>query len=158
MKTKKSNLDERQEQKLLEIESHGFWLAFWGLAAALVVEQILYGWDFEHKIAEWIIFMIIALYLVIACVKNGIWDRRLKMNVKTNLIVSLIAGVGLGVVNFAAVFSRYPDSLLGSVSAAVMSGAAAFVLCFVALGIAASATKKKQKETEEEPEDTMTID
>ena len=29
MKLRKSNLDEQQERKLLEIESRGFWLAFW---------------------------------------------------------------------------------------------------------------------------------
>ena len=155
MKKRNNNLDERQEQKLLEIESRGFWLAFWGLAAALVVEQIVYGWSFEHKIAEWIVFMVIALYLVVACVRNGIWDRHLKMNTKTNLIVSLIAGVGLGVVNFATIFSRHPDSLFGSVSGALMSAVATFVLCFVALSFAASATKKQQKKSEEEPDDTM---
>ena len=35
---RRNNLDEMQEQKLLHIESRGYWLAFWGLAAALIIQ------------------------------------------------------------------------------------------------------------------------
>lgn len=41
MKLRKSNLDEQQERKLLEIESRGCWLAFWGLLLALLVDNLL---------------------------------------------------------------------------------------------------------------------
>ncbi len=43
MKKRKNNLDERQEQRLLQIESSGFWLAFWGLLAAIVIQLFVNG-------------------------------------------------------------------------------------------------------------------
>jgi len=36
MKLRKSKLDEQQERKLLEIESRGCWLAFWGVKSGFV--------------------------------------------------------------------------------------------------------------------------
>ena len=36
MKKRKNNLDERQEQALLYIESQGFWLAWGGLLLAML--------------------------------------------------------------------------------------------------------------------------
>ena len=38
---KKSNLDEMQEQKLLKIEHNGFWFAFFGLFAAIMIQLAL---------------------------------------------------------------------------------------------------------------------
>ena len=43
MKNVKSNLDEMQEAKLLQIEHKGCWLAFWGLLAAMIVELFVFG-------------------------------------------------------------------------------------------------------------------
>ena len=40
---RKNNLDEMQEQKLLHIESKGYWLAFWGLGVSLIIQLIFYG-------------------------------------------------------------------------------------------------------------------
>lgn len=41
MKKTESQLDEMQEQKLLKIEHTSFWLAFWGLVAAILVQSAL---------------------------------------------------------------------------------------------------------------------
>ena len=71
MKKQRNNLDEQQEQKLLKIEHTGCWLAFWGLWAAVVVELILFGKEGFGRIAgEWIVFMVLALYLGLACIKK----------------------------------------------------------------------------------------
>ena len=40
---RKNNLDEMQEQKLLHIESKGYWLAFWGLGVSLIIQLIFSG-------------------------------------------------------------------------------------------------------------------
>lgn len=150
---KTSNLDERQEQKLLEIESRGCWLAFWGLLAAMVVQLIAYGFDISKMAGEWIIFMILALYIASACLENGIWDRRLKANTKTNLIASLIAAVGLGMVNFLAIWGRYPQKPMGALVSGVISAVSAFVLCFAVMLVFTRAYKKRQRELEQESED-----
>ena len=53
---RKNNLDEMQEQKLLHIESKGYWLAFWGLGVSLIIQLIFYGPtnDWRYMAAEWI--------------------------------------------------------------------------------------------------------
>ena len=89
---KKSNLDEMQEQALLKIEHNGCWLAFWGLLAAIALQMVMRV-PGRQMLGEWIVFMSLSLYIVIACLRKGIWDRHLKANRKTNLIVSLLAAV-----------------------------------------------------------------
>jgi uncharacterized membrane protein YjjP (DUF1212 family) len=90
MKMHKNNLDEMQEQKLLRIEHNGLWLGFWGLLIVIII-QVCIGANFKQLIGEWIIFMMLCLYLMICCIKNGIWDRHFKPNIKTNALISLIA-------------------------------------------------------------------
>lgn len=153
MKNWKNNLDERQEQTLKEIESRGFWLAFFGLFAALVVEQIVYGWEFEQKAGELIVFLALAVYIMYGCLKNGIWDRHLKPNPKTNLLVSLTAGLAVAVINFFSIWGKFPDKLMGCLAGALVTAVMTFVMCFAALSLAAAATKKRQKELEKEPEE-----
>ena len=103
MNKQKSNLDEMQEQKLLKIEHNAAWLAFWGLLAAILVQSILGGEDvWRNMIAEWIVFICLCVYLVIACIRNGIWDRKWKPNLKTHAIFSLIAGIVCGAILFTS--------------------------------------------------------
>ncbi len=107
LNNQKNNLDERQEQTLLMIESNGFWIGFWGLFIAMLVELFFYGFDVKALAGEWIVFMIMAVVLVIRCMKNGIWDRKLRPTPKTNLIVSLIAGGVMGVFNGVMSYRSY---------------------------------------------------
>ena len=149
----KNNLDERQEQTLLKIEHNGCWFAFWALCAALIIEQFVFGFEFKVIAGEWIIFMALAVYLAAACLKNGIWDRRLKADGKTNLLTSLIAGAAFGII--VAVFSmiRYPGHPTGSAAAGLISGASVFILCFAALSILARSYNKRKAMLEQEPEE-----
>ena len=150
---KKNNLDERQEQALLHIEHTGCWIAFWGLLLAILIQLIVYGFDLQVLAGEWIVFMVLCFYISFACMRRGIWDRRLKPNAKTNLIASLAAGVLSGAVSFLTLWHRFPNKPAGSVAAGLISAALVFVLCFVTLTIFARATKKKQQALEQEPEE-----
>ena len=87
MKKMKNNLDERQELKLLKIEHNGCWLAFWGLLIALTVQMVLTPDEPKAMAGEWIVFMALALYLSVACMKNGIWDRKIRPTVKNHLLM-----------------------------------------------------------------------
>ena len=145
---KKSNLDEMQEQALLRIEHTGCWLAFWGLLAAMAIQGIL-GAGIRELAGEWIVFMGLCLYLLVSCLRCGIWDRTLKANRKTNLIVSLIAGAAVGVFD-AVLFLRYdmqwPDLTLIAVIPAVIT----FVLCFAALTVSAAIYKRRREKLDRE--------
>ena len=101
----KNNLDEMQEQNLLYVESKGCWFCFWGLLILIIGQTIIYGKeDIVRYIAgEWIMFMGLSIYMVCGCMKKGIWDRRIKPNIKSNLAMAAITGLVVGV--FAAVFN-----------------------------------------------------
>ena len=154
MKKRKNNLDEMQEQELLRIEHNGCWLAFWLLLAAMVVQSIFNrNMDFRTLAGEWIVFMILALYLAFACMRKGIWDRRLGMNRKTNLVISLIAGAALGIFQ-AVMVGKYVQRPDIAAATAGISAVITFVLCFGALTIMMNLTRKRNAEMEAEPADT----
>ena len=144
---KKNNLDEMQEQELLKIEHNGCWLAFWGLLAVMAIQMVM-GVPGTQMLGEWIVFMVLALYLVIACLRKGIWDRRLKANRKTNLIISLLAGAAAGIL--ITVSNPYLSEPLDYVLVAGISGGFTFVLCFIALSLSMKLYKKRREKLEQE--------
>ena len=40
---KKNILDEMQDQKMLKLEEYGFWILFWALTAAILVQLLMGG-------------------------------------------------------------------------------------------------------------------
>ncbi len=128
----KNNLDEMQEQKLLKIEHNGCWFAFWGLFISMIVQNTIFGNQGPYVLGEWILFMCLSIYLAVACIKNGIWDRRLKAEPVTNLLMSLVGGVVMAVIMFIQVYNR-SGMIGGSVCAAIFAGGFVFALCFLAL-------------------------
>lgn len=147
-KERRSNLDEMQEQKLLKIEHNGCWLAFWGLGIALVVQCCL-GAERSEVAGEWIVFMCLALYIVIACLKNGIWDRKLSPTPKVNLAASFIAGIVVGVIFFFTSYSEY-HAFLGSVATGIFMMAMTAGICFVSISAVAAFYKERVRKLESE--------
>ena len=136
---RKNNLDEMQEQKLLHIESKGYWLAFWGLGVSLIIQLIFYGPtnDWRYMAAEWIVFMAIALYMVAGCIKEGIWDRKLRPSFKDNIFNERLD-------------NEYKQN---SGAAGIFSGLRVMILCFITLTISSAIYKKRQEKLEEESEE-----
>ena len=87
----------------------------------------------------------------IACIKNGIWDRKLEASPKTNAVISVIAGIftglALGVINYM----QY-----GFIKSAIWTGVFNLffvgILCFVALSVVAAIYKKRVQKMEMEEE------
>ena len=145
----KNNLDEMQEQKLLKLESRGFWLTWWALLAAMAVQLLVYGVEAYHLLlGEWAVFMLSSVYMAAACIKQGLWDRKLKPNLKTNLLMSLLAGVVSG--GFMGIYSYRS---FGAAEAAfwtvALVGGCTFVLCLLALSLSAAAYKKRRQKLDE---------
>ena len=144
---KKSNLDEMQEQALLKIEHNGCWLAFWGLLAAMGLQMVMRV-PGRQMLGEWIVFMALSLYIVIACLRKGIWDRHLKANWKTNLIVSLLAAVATGI--FVILSNPYLSEPLDYVLVAGLTGGFTFVLCFAALSVCTKLYRNRRNKLDKE--------
>ncbi len=153
-KEKKSNLDERQEQIMLQIEHVGCWIAYWGLLISILVQEIVYHGDFRYVLGEWIVFLVLCVYVLAGCIRNGLWDRHIKPTMKNNVIASLIAAGVIFLFTFIMIIRNFPDKPVGAVAAGLFSAAAVFVLCLIALSAAKRATEKKQEELEkEDPEE-----
>ena len=154
MKNKKNNLDERQEQIMLQIEHAGCWIAYWGLLISILVQEIAYRGDFHYVVGEWIVFMILCVYVLSGCIRNGLWDRHIKPTMKNNVIASLIGAGVIFLFTFLMIIRNFPDKPVGAVAAGLISAAVVFVLCLIALSAAKRATEKKREELEkEDPED-----
>ncbi len=152
MKKNKSNLDEMQEKQLLKIEHNACWIAFWGLLAAIYIQTAVGNGGIERLGGEIVIMLILSVYICVSCIKNGIWDRKLKPNFKTNLVASLITGLGLGIFWALVSYHRY-HAPAGSLAAGV------FMFLFTAgsvlllLSLTAAAYNHRKKKLEDEPDD-----
>ena len=144
---KKNNLDEMQEQELLKIEHNGCCLAFWGLLVVMAVQMVMRV-PGRQMLGEWIVFMALSLYIAIACLRKGIWDRHLKANRKTNLIISLLAGAAAGIL--ITVSNPYLSEPLDYVLVAGISGGFTFVLCFIPLSLSMKLYKKRREKLDKE--------
>lgn len=76
MKIIKKGLDELQKQILSRIESRGFWIAFWGSLILLIV-QMIFANNIISVISSWLLFMVLAIYEAVSCLKAGIWNSSL---------------------------------------------------------------------------------
>ena len=144
---KKSNLDEMQEQALLKIEHNGCWLAFWGLLAAMALQMVMRV-PGRQMLGEWIVFMALSLYIVIACLRKGIWGRRLKAGWKTNLVGSLLAAVITGIL--VTLSNPYLSEPLDYVLVAGLTGGFTFVLCFAALSVCTKLYRNRRNKLDKE--------
>ena len=148
MKKMKNRLDEMQEQKLLHIEHNGCWFAFWALLVAMFVQMAISGIGNYKQIAgEWVVFMMLALYLAIASIKNGVWDRKLEPNLKNNVLVSLISAVGFAVI-FAIVNYINFNSVEGAFFTFVIMVMILFVAIYLALMVSTLIYQKRVRDME----------
>lgn len=145
---KKSNLDEMQEQKLLQIEHTACWLAYACLLISILV-QIFAGMGSTAVLGELVILLILCSYLSYGCLKHGIWDRRLKPNLKTNLLFSLGAGLFIGVFTYF-LFVKQIEQPVHLLIACLSAAAFVFVLCFAALSLCAALYKKRRQKLDQE--------
>lgn len=95
MKKYQNMLDEMQENKLMKIEDTGFWLAFTGLLAAILI-QMLFHPDVRQVVGELAVFFAMSFYLMVLCLKNGLWSRTPAPTLKGSLLSSTAAALAIG--------------------------------------------------------------
>ena len=150
----KSNLDEQQEFTLRGIESRACWYMYWALFISVIAQIFMYGFNecAKYVAGECIILMCISLYLSIRCIKNGIWDRKLKANTSTNVMVSAVSGMIAGVIFFFLKMKDYPDKIAGCIASGVIIGVMVLVFVFLALEFTMKTYQKRIESLEKEPE------
>lgn len=149
---KKNNLDEAQEQKMLKIEHNAYGIAFWGLLIVIMIESALEPGNLKLLAGEWIVFITMCLYVTCSCIKNGLWDRHLKPNRKTNVAAGLIASVILAGYWFGVSYRNY-HSFYGSLATAAVIFLSSFTMIYLALSFTTKLYKKRVKKLEAEMEE-----
>lgn len=97
----KKEIDERQQADLNRVTGYGYWIAFYLLIAAILVEGPVLGRPFREWAAEWAVFMVMAVYEVIACIRIGVWTQTKQRPRKKDYVrYSLTGGI-----LFSAVFT-----------------------------------------------------
>lgn len=142
--TKRNQLDEMQEQKLCKLESRGFWLLWWGLLAVIFLQSLTCT-PASALTWEWVLFLLVSLYMLVECLRNGIWDRHIKPTLGANLFGSVIAGFGVFV---------YCLFISGYWPGALCTGIFTALLCFAVLQGTAWLYKKRHNQLENTEEDT----
>ena len=148
---KKNNLDEFQEQKLLHIEKDGFWVLYVLLTGAMIVQMAM-GSEFADVAGEWFCFMAASLLMVVRCVKNGLWDRRLKPDKRTNLITSVIAGAVTFSMTWLIFIRNYEMSVKSALVASGIVGGLTLLITYLVMSILAGIYKRRLQQLEEKEE------
>lgn len=86
-------LDEMKRLKLLKIEEKGFYLMFYGLVCVIVVQAFLNDFkDIQEVILPMVLLVIVSIYFIIVCFKEGIWLYQ-DVNQKKSIVVSIFVGI-----------------------------------------------------------------
>lgn len=153
MKKMKNKLDEMQEQKLLQIEHNGFWIAFWGIVISIIVQIIIFGQqNWQSTIGELVLLFLVSIYTLVACIKNGIWDRNLAPTPKTNIVISIISSAVVGILYFGISYKNY-HRFWSSIVLGISCFIGIFLLTFLALLVCSKLYKKRLLHLESKVDD-----
>lgn len=97
----KKEIDERQQAELNRVGNTGYWLAFYLLIGAVVVESVFMNRPFREWAVEWFVFMILAVYEIIQCLRIGVWSEYKQNPGTKDYLRYTVIGSGI----FAAVFT-----------------------------------------------------
>lgn len=146
----KNQLDEMQEQNLRKLESWGFWLTWGALLLSILIQMLVYKDEAAKYLkGEWIVFMASSLFMLVGCVRLGIWSRRGIPSFTNILLISLLAGLVTGI--FVAVYNylSYGDMFTALITV-LITGICTFALCLLALSLSLSAYKKRRQKLDSE--------
>lgn len=147
---RKNQLDERQEQELLRIEKNSFWLLYFLTTAVILFRRFTGGWQLMS--GEEICLLVVSVYLVAACLRRGIWDRRLKADLATNLRVSVAVALAagcIGTVTVCRMASRAIEAWLGCLIFGIFF-ASTFVLALGALSFCTAIYRRRMRALEDQ--------
>ena len=138
-----------QEKKLLKIEHNTLALTGAGLIAAIFIQQAVWTTDMRTVIGEIAVLLVASLYLLIACIRNGIWDRSAnKPSMKKNTLISLIVSFAFAAFWAIVSYIRY-DAWQGSLATFAVIFLMMFILQMAVFAISGIAYKRRSRKLEQ---------
>ena len=149
MKQTKKHLDEMQDQKLLRIEESGFWLVFWVLFGAIII-QFLLGTHLKEVAGEVSALFVGSIYIAVSSLKNGLWTRSYAPNFKTNAFASLFPALLLGIIKAVRIFATSlgqisPDAILKL----LLNILVVYAICLIVLEIMRLVYNRRRKKLDD---------
>jgi predicted permease len=141
--------DERQHIEAMEVTSASFWIAFFGLTIAILVQSIVHNGDFSYVAGEFIVLMVVAVYASVGFYKRGIWDNLTEPGWKTYLVYSLVLSAILSLPIPVANLLSGGSPISGSVILFLQFFAVCFPLGYIALALTGRVTKHRQSKLAE---------
>lgn len=133
---------------MLTIESRGFWLV-WSLLLAVLLGEGMLGFTMREMAGTWAVFMIGCVYIIAACLRAGLWSRRIKNAAGTNVLFSLVGAAVIGVFTFVRM-SAFDVPLAIHLACAAIAAGFTFALTLAALLLCGAAYNKRHEELEKE--------
>lgn len=127
----KKEIDERQQADLNRVTSYGYWIAFYLLLCAILVEGVILSRPFQEWAVEWAVFMILAIYEVIACIRIGVWTETKQRPGKKDYVRYSLSGSAL----FSVIFTLGYYFRLDPSSRTFGNLAAMFLYWFILLAV-----------------------
>ena len=146
-KNRTNNLDEMQDQKLLKMEEYGFWIMFWALAIAIVV-QLIIGSTLKEVVGEIAVLLIGSIYIAATSLKNGLWTRTSIPSMKGNAVTSIVPAVLLAAIHIIKMI-RSESFNTSNVLFTVAIMVAVYVACFAVLEAFRAMYKKRRAELDD---------
>lgn len=141
-------VDERQEMDLLKVEHFGFWLMYYMLLAAILIQSIFFEDGFHLAAGEWIIFMLISIICVVGWVRKGVWTYQSRKipGVRSYLLYSTVTAFGVGI-PFAVLFAFKGNdiSFKGIAMRIIIMVVTLFVISFPTFFIVGTIAKRREK-------------
>lgn len=156
----KKEIDERQQADLNRITSYGYWIAFYLLLADVLIKGVILDRPLREWGVEWLIFMILGIYEVAACMKIGVWSSNRQKPGKKDYVRYSLCGSLLFSVIFTLGYSRRLDAESRTFANIAPMFAYWFILLLILFLIAYFISggifnrKRKRMEEEMEREDT----
>lgn len=139
-------VDERQERDLMVVEHYGFWLMYWMLFAALVIQGMIMDKGDQVQ-GEWIVFMVTSVFVLIGWVRKGVWSYQSKKipGMKACLRYSLIAGIVGGILGAISGLKWHQDNINGVLIYVAVDAGMIFVITFVVFVILTSIGRRRER-------------
>jgi len=153
MKLFRKVVDERQEREMMGIERIGFWIMYFGLVAALLVQLLVLDFDIAHLSGKLTMLLIGTAWLVVGYYRKGLWDYFFNPGIKSYTFTGVIAGILNGIMLFFFYYFRLNLSLAESLRSSAIWFLAMFIVTFLLTALHGTVIKRRRMKLQQKYKD-----